>query len=328
MSEETQEWLSTMVKVGFTEQRGNAWHYRKGDNNHFPGAVPITVAHELFDFEVVKLPIYVDNTPVEGMEAVYAPDYAKVFGFFSDGYTIHPYNEWLVQHTNTLLDGDLQIGSCGLLRERAIAFLQAEVPDSFTDAETGEKIRGSVLASTSLDGSTATGYDIVFTRVVCDNTLRMAQGEKTGKRYRLRHTKNSKVRFEDAMEALGLVQAEAELMLGQIHDLARTPVTSMQWHDFLTVHVPRPSEKGRGQTMADNKRDALSTLWTTDERVAPWAGTAWGVVQAVNTYNQHLATVRSTAARFERNMLKTIDGSLSNADRKALADLDKILSVV
>lgn len=35
-------------------------------------------------------------------------------------------------------------------------------------------------------------------------------------------------------------------------------------------------------------------LWYYNVRVAPWRGTAYGVLQAANTYNQHEATVRGT----------------------------------
>ncbi len=43
--------------------------------------------------------------------------------------------------------------------------------------------------------------------------------------------------------------------------------------------------------MAENRREVLQRLYRHDERVAPWAGTAWGVVQAVNTMTHHEAVV-------------------------------------
>ena len=45
MSKETQEWLNRNVLIGYTERRGNAWHYRASDQgdepNHYPGAIPL-----------------------------------------------------------------------------------------------------------------------------------------------------------------------------------------------------------------------------------------------------------------------------------------------
>jgi len=37
---------------------------------------------------------------------------------------------------------------------------------------------------------------------------------------------------------------------------------------------------GRSQTLADTKRDTLTTRYRADPRVSPWAGTAHGVLQA------------------------------------------------
>ena len=59
MSNETGEWLNTMTLIGFTEKRGNAWHYREelqGDEpNHYVGPVPVEdVQRRLFNFKVVE----------------------------------------------------------------------------------------------------------------------------------------------------------------------------------------------------------------------------------------------------------------------------------
>ena len=44
MSKETMEWLNSNILVGFTAERGNAWHYRADlqgtEPNHYEGAIP------------------------------------------------------------------------------------------------------------------------------------------------------------------------------------------------------------------------------------------------------------------------------------------------
>lgn len=77
--------------------------------------------------------------------------------------------------------------------------------------------------------------------------------------------------------------------------------------------------------MAERKRDTLARLYRWDERVAPWAGTAHGVIQAVNTYDHHEATVWGRA-RPERNMIKSITGDFGRLDRKAMAVLKSVLN--
>ena len=75
--------------------------------------------------------------------------------------------------------------------------------------------------------------------------------------------------------------------------------------------------------MADTKRDSLTTLYRADPRVSPWAGTAHGVLQAVNTYEHHEGVVRGERA--ERNGLKTITGDFGRLDRTTWKTLTAIL---
>ena len=67
---------------------------------------------------------------------------------------------------------------------------------------------------------------------------------------------------------------------GEVKQLCATTVTDRQWATFVDAHVPfldhqRKPLNGRAKTMAKKKRARL-------DRVSPWAGTAYGVMQAVN----------------------------------------------
>ena len=75
--------------------------------------------------------------------------------------------------------------------------------------------------------------------------------------------------------------------------------------------------------MAENKRDELWRLWRHDQRVAPWSGTAWGVVSAVNTWTHHMSTVRG-ATRFDRNMDRVVTGEIDALDANTLKILARV----
>ena len=92
------------------------------------------------------------------------------------------------------------------------------------------------------------------------------------------------------------------------------------WDRFLDLQVSRTDQdgsplRGRALTLADKKHDVLQRLYRHDATVAPWAGTAHGVIQAVNTYEHHESTVRGVP-RAERNMLRAITGDFGKLDRK------------
>ncbi|MCT9929819.1 DUF932 domain-containing protein [Planotetraspora sp. A-T 1434] len=58
--------------------------------------------------------------------------------------------------------------------------------------------------------------------------------------------------------------------------------------------------------------------------MSPWRGTAWGVVQAVNTFTHHEQNVRG-ADRAERNMLRAVTGGIDELDRGTLRTLSAVL---
>ena len=127
-----------------------------------------------------------------------------------------------------------------------------------------------------------------------------------------------------------MVHTIAQKFADEVAALCSMTVTPTQWDRFLDSHVsrcdPKTGEplKGRALGMAERKRDALNRLYSYDERVAPWAGTAQGVLKAVNTYEHHEGTVRG-ATRPERNMLRTVTGDFGRLDRQTYTTLLQVL---
>jgi hypothetical protein len=100
-------------------------------------------------------------------KAIVRPDTGAILGVFRTGYRVHDYDQWLIHNVEGILDADLQIGSAGLLRGGAVAWVQVEMADTLTAA--GVEFRPFLTATTSLDGSIATTYQTGAQVVVCDN---------------------------------------------------------------------------------------------------------------------------------------------------------------
>lgn len=334
MSRETSEWLNTRTLIGFTDERGNAWHYRieyQGDeSNHYPGAIPVEdVLRRLFNFTADDHPLYIQvnggYVEVPGRKAIVTSDSHDVLGVFKSGYQGHQYHEWLLENVATILDDDLGIGSAGLLRNRAQAWVSVEVPDSISTPE-GVEFRPNLLATTSFDGSIATTYKRVVTMVVCDNTRDAALGED-GQQYKVKHSKYSNLKITNARDALAVVHTMADDFADEVARLTAWKVSDEDFRRVLDVMVPVPEGEDaskRGITMAEGKRAELIQMYHNDQRVAPWNGTAFGVIQAYNTWNHHNATVKKGVSRVVRNMENVVTGKLGTYDAKvfeALADL-------
>ncbi len=355
MSRETLQHLNTGTLIGNTDHRGTAWHYRAAmqgeETNHYSGPVPVAdVERRLFHWHAesrrlaVEVPatletmthLCVDATParwevVEDRQAIARSDEhgGTVMGIFAPGYTRHQYKDWLLGTVANILDDDLSISSAGLLRGGAVAWVEVSVPESITTPQ-GVTFRPNLLATTSFDGSIATTFKRTVTDTVCDNTRELALAE-SGQAYKVKHSRHSSAKLASAREALALVHTLAEDFAAEVAELCSTQVTPAQWAMFLDAHVPKVDVKtgqplaGRSLTMADKKRDALAGLYVHDHRVAPWSGTALGVLKAVNTYEHHSGTVRG-ATRAERNMLRAVTGDFGAVDRSTWASLGKVLT--
>lgn len=95
--------------------------------------------------------------PVADRQAITRSDTGAVLGIFAGGYRIHRYEQWLLETVAAILDAELSIGSAGLLRGGAVAWVSVEVPETITTPE-GVAFRPHLLACTSHDGSLATTY--------------------------------------------------------------------------------------------------------------------------------------------------------------------------
>lgn len=338
MSQETLNWLNTMTLVGFTEKRGNAWHYRAdeqgSESNHYIGAIPLAdVERRLFNFDVTPSAIYVprlsadgvDFAEVPGRKAMMTSDTQEVLGIFKDGYQGHSYREWLLENVATILDDDLNIGSAGLLRNRAQAWVQVEMPESIETPGLGVTFRPNLLACTSFDGSLATTYKRTVTVVVCDNTMSAGLSER-GQTYKVKHSKYSGARIGDAREALDIVHTIADDFAAELDRLCNWEISDGAWGKFLDAYVPVPDaeDNRRGNTVATDKRSTLNALYRHDDRCAPWMGTAFGVLQTTNTYAHHFAQVRGGTPRAVRNMENVVTDKFANADAQVLSLLESV----
>jgi len=330
MSRETLADLNTQTLIGYTAKRGTAWHYRAehqgAEPNHYTGPIPVAdVYRRLFHWTPVAAPlqaVILDQTGAttitdDTRQVIVRPDTARVLGVFSNGYQVHDYRQWLVGNVEAILDTDeLAIGSAGLLKGGAVAWVQIEMEDTLSVE--GVEFRPFLTAATSLDGSLATTYQVGSQVVVCDNTLSAALGERSD-RIKIRHSARSLAKLATVRDALGIVHGVADSFSQAVQALCDQPVTTQRWDRFVTAYTGLDDATAgkRAHANATATADALHRLWTTDPRVTPWKNTAYGVVAAANTWLHHVAEVRG-ADRATRNTERTITGKLDTFDARTL----------
>lgn len=362
MTKETIRDLNRNTLIGFTEKRGKAWHYREGEQggepNHYPGAIPVPdVRRRLFNWEAESVPAgrllparFNRNagrplwTVTENRRSIIRSDTGAELGSAGPGYVIHQYDKWLLETVGSILDSDLEVGSAGLLKGGAVAFVSVEVPENVTTPE-GVTFRPHLLAVTSHDGSLETTFKRTVTVVVCDNTMSVALAG-AGEVSRVRHSRKSQLRLAEVRRDLSVVYGIADEFSAEVRRLTETKVTDVQWNEFLdaTGLAPPAAEtlaqitrkdgsvdvisksNGRAVKIIEEHRDKLNDLWRNDPRVSPWTNTAYGVLAATNTYQHHEARVKGMP-RDERNTLNALSGKTMALDNYTLRKLDAVLAL-
>lgn len=322
--------MSRIVMTGFN--RSN-WHHADEDNRlRFQGAIPVeAVRDQLFGWNAEKVDL---TYQFNGSEQT-APDRVgiingetgRLLNVVSPSYEIAQYQDCLLGNVRQILGNGLGIEAAGVFGGGEVAWLSISLPDTTTTSE-GVEFMPHLLAYASHNSKFAVGYARSTTMTVCDNQI-SATRKGTAQKYSIRHTKNAGLRIENARIALGILGEIEDDFSRQVRELCEVTVTDKQWAQFVEAYVPiaPDAEKGRVLTVAENKRDSLTTLWNSDVRVSPWKNTAFGVFQAANTWLNHVSIVRG-ADRPERNLLNNISGKLQEFDSNTLATLDKVLATV
>jgi phage/plasmid-like protein (TIGR03299 family) len=333
---------------GFTEKYPKAWWTMPGFNNHYPDSVPSDVVRSLL----------LRSTPTEGRITVTFFDAAKgeyvtvadperkcilvngkPVNYPDNGYKIHSFEQWLFDYLGFVLDqstSDLGVASAGLLKRGAVAWVQVEMSE--TQESAGMKFRPMILASSSLNGTSATKYSRGVQLVVCDNTKAMFEdeAERSGNMVKIKHTVNSlnHGRVQDVRAALDIMTSTIDTVGAELDRLAGLTISEDELMAFLDTYKDGEfntlTDKGelkekRAFTTAETGRNAMLALWHHDDRVMPWQGTGLGVFQMASTYYQHKSIVRGAdGGRVERMAENNVTGKTAAADAGILATLDRI----
>jgi phage/plasmid-like protein (TIGR03299 family) len=346
MSKETLNWLRSNIRVGYTGSDGPAWWAASGeymtDGSHFDGPVPVEEVERLLSVEFAEGTVFSTYTDAAGnkqstqdrtRKTIVTPDNGAILGIFRLGYQVHGYKQWTADQIAAILDtskGELGTKSVGLLKNRGVAFMQAQLTGSGLEVG-GFEFTPYILAATSVDGSLSSTYATGVTAAVCDNTLAAALAGAVTK-FKVKHSRNSAGRLQDVRNALGLVYQAGDDFAQVAAELQSVDVTPADFRAALDIVAPVPaadpksSTGGAKYTNAVKLRETYEAMWQHDAKVKPWAGTAFGWVQLMNTYNTWKRNVSGAdGGRMERTYLNMVTGVTAKEDAQALDALASVM---
>jgi phage/plasmid-like protein (TIGR03299 family) len=170
-----------------------------------------------------------------------------------------------------------------------------------------DNVRAHLLFTSSADGTLKTRAKFVSERVVCNNTLSIALGEKNkGGEVAISH--RSVFDADAARQALGLVPATFEMFMDNMRKLANRRLSG-DVAETLT-------QKLVGKDQKANKR--IGELFLGDAKgfsAEGFKGTAWGWLNCVTEYADHDMRAKSDSHRLNNSLFGTGD-TLKTAARE------------
>ncbi len=163
-----------------------------------------------------------------------------------------------------------------------------------------DKIEGFLLLATSYDGTLATTGRYTSVAVVCNNTLQMALSGTNNSEFKLNH--NKKFDADAAKAQLGLSQDAWEDFESKVVKLANTTVDLETAMAFFTkvlgkdaVTLDEESGKVVYSSTFEKMFSAFKNSPGADLRARK--DTAWGLVNAVTFYQDHMAKSNKSGSR-------------------------------
>ena len=263
------------------------WH-RLGIRLNEPATAAEAITAAGLDYEVGLCPLTtMFREPVSGRRAVVREDTRQVLGVVGDSYVPIQNRECFNFLDSVVADEELRYHTAGALGKGERIWLLAKLPDSIRVRNSDDITEQFLLLSNSHDGSSALRVYFTPIRVVCANTLAVADRKSHGKGIAIRHAGDLPSKIAQARDVLGLANEFFDELSLKIDRLASYYPTAAQLQGYFQRLYPDPPVGNK--TRAENTRDTLLRLFE-EGRGQDMPGirhSAWAAVNAVTEYVDH-----------------------------------------
>jgi phage/plasmid-like protein (TIGR03299 family) len=258
----------------------------------------IRLAH--LDYEVVKVPNFAYhngeflNTPASF--STLRTDTNQILGDrIGKNYTIVQNLEAFDFFDSITQAGEAMYETAGVLGIGEKIFVTAKMPDTIRIAGTDDLTEVYVLLTSSHDGSGSIIAAVTPVRVCCQNTLNMALSN-TINRVAIRHTSVVKDRLAEAHKVLGISKVFVQEANECFNHLSNKYVSDDSVKELIRNLF---NEQERDSTRIKNIEDAVLECYFTGVGQEKIVGTAWGAINGITFYLDHVKNYRNDATKFD-----------------------------
>lgn len=188
--------------------------------------------------------------------------------------------------------GDAKYETAGSLFGGKLIFLSMEVPDEIHVEGDPSDYRLFLVISNGHDGRHATEAFVTVERTMCKNTLKAGRKGSIS-HWTIRHTSGLDGRLQTAREALGLSFRYAESFAQTASDLVAKPLAERQVEEIIRSLFPVPErDQDRPERFPMTVAGKVLEVYNTSPSIEPLKGNAYGVLNAVTEYLDHVQEYR------------------------------------
>ena len=220
--------------------------------------------------------------------------------------------------------------------ETAGALGSGEVVWGLADLNAVSRIKGTddqtnhyLLFYTSHDGSKAWELRTTSVRVVCQNTLNMALGQRTNSAFRIYHTKNHVAKLDQAKKILEGFQSMVAEIDEIMNALARKRPTKEHkrrlFNDLFAIKDPENISSQTGNSI----NQILENYEGCDKgKSKALEGSAYMLLNAVTEFSDHQRSTRVTKAKGSKDESRSISATFGAGDQFKRKAYSKLLSMI
>lgn len=263
---------------------------------------PATAAEAIeaagLNYEVDLRPIVTDDgIPIPKRKAVVRNDSNAVLGVVGNSYQPVQNHQCFGFLDSVVEDGQLRYHTAGALGQGEKVWMLAKMPHEIRIKNSEDVTEQFLLLSNSHDGSSALRVFFTPIRVVCANTLGMAERRGRGQGVSIIHKGDLDEKVTEARDILGFAKRFYDDLEDRIIRLANHYPSRRQLEIYFSMLYPdHPEAKNR---RAENVRKELFRLFESGrgQEILETKRTTWAAFNAVTEFVDHHRTTRGRTDR-------------------------------
>jgi phage/plasmid-like protein (TIGR03299 family) len=268
------------------------WH-KLGTKLDNPATAAEAIEAAGLNYNVELVPLFTQaGIPVPRRQGVIRSDNQQILGTVGQGYTPIQNAEAFQFLDFVVADNGLLYHTAGALGQGERIWMLAKLPGHIRVRNTDDITEKYLLLHNSHNGTST--LQVVFTpvRVVCANTLAIAERNGRGQGISIRHRGNLELKIHEAQRVLGLANRFYDELQPKIDHLANCLPTRDQLQQFFSTLYPDPIDGNN--TRAENVRAELFRLFDQGigQNIPGVRHSAWAALHAVTEYVDHRRTTR------------------------------------